>query len=196
MSERFADAAPVLTLVNYYSWERQMQWHLKGRKDGTLLWGCIEESAGFTSATPEDRSQATAILQSALMRTVPSILEDLVHTATSAKLAWADIKRFFEQGMQERKAHMLREFLNLKQGLDTIPVFLLTLESKNKELKEQCKYTVDDDLQMLVLCEAVRKEYAQKLDVVKLKDTYTYKDMKKALISEDIRLRHQPGQAL
>jgi hypothetical protein len=91
---------------------------------------------------------------------------------------------------------MLREFLNLKQGSDTIPVFLLTLESKKKELKEKCKYTVDDDLQMLVLCEAVRKEYAQKLDVVKLKDTYTYEDMKKALISEDIRLRQQPGQAL
>jgi hypothetical protein len=196
MSERFADAAPVLTLENYYSWERQMQWHLKGRKDGTLLWACVEESAAFTSATPENRSQATAIVQSVLMRTVPSILEDLVHTAASAKLAWSGIKKFFEQGMQERKAHMLREYLNLKQSADTIPVFLLTLESKKKELKEKCNYTVDDDLQMLVLCDAVRKEYAQKLDVVKLKDTYTYEDMKKALVSEDIRLRQQPGQAL
>jgi hypothetical protein len=196
MSDRLTDAAPILTLENYYSWEKKMQWHLKGRKDGTLLWSCIEESAVFTSATADERSQATALVQSVLMRTVPSILEDLVHTAASAKSAWGKIKSFFEQGMQERKAHMLREFLNLKQGSDTIPVFLLGLESKKLELREKCQYTVDDDLQMLVLCDAVRKEYSAKLDVVKLKDSYSYEDMKQALVSEDIRLRQQPTPAL
>jgi hypothetical protein len=189
MSDRFADADPVLSVQNYFSWEKKMQWHFKGRKHGTLFWACIEESAAFTSATPEERSQTTAIVQSVLMTTVPSILEDLVHTATSAKLAWVGIKKIFEQGMQERKAHMLREFFNLKKGSDTILVFLLVLESRKQELKEKCKYTVDDDLHMHVLCDAVRKEYAQKLDVVELKDTYTCEDMKKALIYEGIRLR-------
>lgn len=196
MSYNSSDPTPVLTMENYFSWAKQMQWHIKGRNQGRILWSCVLESESFWERTPEEREEATARVQSLLMKAVPPVLEDTVHNAVSARGAWDTIKAFFEQGMQERKAHLLRQFLDMKQGSRTIPVFLLDLESKKLALREKCQYEVDEDLLMLVLTDAVRPEYMSKLDVVKLKDAYSYEDMKQSLIAEDARLRQQPGKAL
>lgn len=195
---KHVDSIPSLTMDNYYSWAKQMEWHLKGRKQGVRLWQCVQQSeeAALVEVDDETQAELNAQVQSILMRAVPSVLEDTVHTATSARNAWLGIKCFFEQGNQERKASMLREFLSLKQGSQDIPVFLLELQSMRDALKEKCQYEVDEDLLMLVLTDAVRGEFAAKLDVVKLKDAYTFADMKQALISEDLRLRHQPGSVL